>query len=186
MKYTVTVERSRRRTLSVEVQADGNVRVKAPLFLPDERIRAFVDEKQEWIAGAVEAARRKEAALADVQPLTEEEVKKLGEEALLWFPARCAFFAGQMDVSYGRITVRNQKTRWGSCSARGNLNFNVGLMLAPVEVRDYVVVHELCHRKEMNHSPAFWRQVKRILPDYRERRKWLRTNGDAIMKRTHG
>lgn len=186
MKYTVTVERSRRRSLSIEVKEDGNVLVKAPLHLPDEKIRGFLDEKQEWIAGAVETARRKKEALADVQVLSGEEVRKLGEEALQFFPERCSFYARQLDVSYGRITVRNQKSRWGSCSAKGNLNFNVGLMLAPPEVRDYVVVHELCHRIEMNHSPAFWRQVERILPDYRERRKWLRYNGDAIMKQIHG
>lgn len=186
MKYTVTVQRSRRRTLSIEVQADGNVLVKAPLSSTETEIQAFLDDKQDWIASAVEEARRKEAALVGVQPLTEAELSKLYEEAKLFFPARCHLYARQMDVSFGRITIKNQKTRWGSCSARGNLNFNVGLMLAPVDVRDYVIVHELCHRKEMNHSPAFWRQVKRILPDYRERRKWLRDNGSVLMKRTHG
>ena len=82
-----------------------------------------------------------------------------------------------MGVSYGRITVREQKTRWGSCSAKGNLNFNWKLILMPEGILDYLVVHELAHRMEMNHSPAFWRVVEREIPDYRERRMWLKKNG---------
>ena len=85
-----------------------------------------------------------------------------------------------MGVTYGRISIRSQKTRWGSCSAKGNLNYNWKLMLCPERVQDYVVVHELAHRKEMNHSPAFWAEVEKILPDYRERRKWLKTYGQTV------
>ena len=89
-------------------------------------------------------------------------------------------------VTYGRITVRNQRTRWGSCSSKGNLNFNCLLMLAPPGILDYVVVHELCHRKEMNHSPKFWAEVAKVMPDYKERQKWLRTEGSSIMRRMTG
>ena len=87
----------------------------------------------------------------------------------------------RVGVTYGRITIRNQRTRWGSCSAKGNLNFNCLLMKAPPEVLDYVVVHELCHRLEMNHSPRFWAQVERVLPDYKVSRKWLREHGNELM-----
>lgn len=73
--------------------------------------------------------------------------------------------------------MREQKTRWGSCSAAGNLNFNWKLILMPPEILDYVVVHELAHRKELNHSKAFWSVVEQILPDYKERRRWLKTEG---------
>ena len=76
-------------------------------------------------------------------------------------------------MTYGRITIRAQRSRWGSCSSKGNLNFNCLLMLTPSEIRDYVVVHELCHRIELNHSAYFWAEVARILPDYKECRKWL-------------
>ena len=89
-----------------------------------------------------------------------------------------------MGVDYGRITIRNQKTRWGSCSAKGNLNFNCLLMLMPTEVIDYVVVHELCHLKEMNHSNAFWREVKQVLPDYRKQVKWLKDEGYKFTQMT--
>lgn len=104
-----------------------------------------------------------------------EEMRKDGvKKALKLIPERVEYFAGLMGVSYGRITIREQKTRWGSCSCKGNLNFNWKLMLMPPEILDYVVVHELAHRKEMNHSRDFWKIVEQVLPDYQERRKRLR------------
>ena len=90
---------------------------------------------------------------------------------------KVSHYASVMGVSYGRITMRNQKTRWGSCSSGGNLNFNWRLLLMPERVMDYVIVHELAHRREMNHSAAFWQIVETYLPDYRERRQWLKVNG---------
>ena len=93
---------------------------------------------------------------------------------------RAAYYAGLMGVTYNRITVRAAKTRWGSCSARGNLNFHWKLILMPPEVLDYVVVHELAHRREMNHSSRFWTEVERIMPDYKRRRKWLKENGGQV------
>ena len=78
-------------------------------------------------------------------------------------------------------TLLFSRTGWGSCSGKGNLNFNCLLMLAPPAVQDYVVVHELCHRKEMNHSPAFWAEVAGVLPDYASHRRWLRENGNGLI-----
>jgi predicted metal-dependent hydrolase len=101
-------------------------------------------------------------------------------------PEKVAYYARIMGVTYGRIAIRKQKSRWGSCSREGNLNFNCLLMMAPPEVLDYVVVHELSHRLEMNHSMWFWAQVEKILPDYRARRKWLKDQGNSLMIRMHG
>ena len=86
-------------------------------------------------------------------------------------------------VSFGRITIRAQKSRWGSCSAQGNLNFNCLLMLAPPEVLDSVVAHELCHLKQMNHSFKFWAEVEKIVPDYRSAKQWLKNCGPALIRR---
>ena len=88
-------------------------------------------------------------------------------------------------MQYGRIAVRCQKSKWGSCSAKGNLNFNCLLLLAPQEVLDYVVVHELCHLREMNHSARFWQYVAAVIPDHRERRRWLREHGAELMARVY-
>ena len=121
-----------------------------------------------------------------VQLLTMEEIRSLADEAMRVLPARVSHFASLVGVTYGRITIRNQKTRWGSCSSKGNLNFNCLLMLAPAAVQDYVVVHELCHRKEMNHSPRFWAEVERIIPEYKTYEKWLKTEGKHLMRRMTG
>ena len=87
---------------------------------------------------------------------------------------RVEYFAPLVGVTYNRIFIKEQKTRWGSCSSLGNLNFNWKLILLNEELLDYVVVHELAHRKQMNHSPTFWAEVERVLPDYRERRRRLK------------
>ena len=100
-------------------------------------------------------------------------IRKAGEI----LAARTAYFAEQMGVTYGRITIREQKTRWGSCSSKGNLNYNWKLILMPQEILDYVVVHELAHRKEMNHSARFYAVVAAQMPDYAAKQKWLREHG---------
>ena len=127
--------------------------------------------------------RNKKEAAKDLPPLTEEDIRSLAEQAKALFPDRVAYFARLMGVTYGRITIRCQRTRWGSCSSKGNLNFNCLLMLVPRDVIDSVIVHELCHRKYMNHSAAFYAEVLRILPDYRARDRWLKKNGPALMAR---
>ena len=112
--------------------------------------------------------------------ITEQERADGIQKALKIFPERTAFFAERMGIDYGRITVREQKTRWGSCSQKGNLNFNWKLVLMPQELLDYVVVHELAHRKEMNHSARFWAIVEQELPDYQKRRNELKKMGQLL------
>ena len=121
--------------------------------------------------------------LEKLQPYTAEEIHALAEKALAVIPEKVRKYASMIGVDYGRITIRNQKTRWGSCSGKGNLNFNCLLMLFPDEVIDYVVVHELCHRKQMNHSAEFYAEVEKIFPEYRRCQKWLKENGNFYMSR---
>ena len=176
MEYEVI--RSRRQTVALEIK-NGKLLVRAPLLVSNARIAAFVREKQGWI----EKRLAKAQAQQNVEKLTSEELRALAKQAAQVIPERVRYYATRIGVSYGRITIRAQRTRWGSCSAKGNLNFNCLLMLAPPEVLDSVVVHELCHRKEMNHSERFYAEVLRVFPDYRKHRKWLKDNGDALMAR---
>ena len=175
--------RSSRRTISLEIRADGGLRIRAPYRMPKMEIQRFVRKNRNWIARKMEQADRRAQEKGELVPFTEEELQLLTEQARRELPQRAAEFAWQMGVTYGRITIRHQKTRWGSCSSKGNLNFNCLLMLTPREVQDYVLVHELAHRAEMNHSPRFWALVEKILPDYREQRKWLRTEGRRLIER---
>lgn len=184
----IRIIRSSRRTLSLQVKNDGQVIVRAPRHVTLQEIAAFVRKNSAWLHKHLEKVRKEKElnAASPVQPLTMDDIQKLADEALRVIPARVAHFAPLVGVTYGRITVRNQRTRWGSCSSKGNLNFNCLLMLAPPDILDYVVVHELCHRKEMNHSPKFWAEVAKVIPDYKERQKWLRTEGSNIMRRMTG
>ena len=174
-----TLVRSRRKTISIIVKPSGEVEVRCPNRCSRREVDAFVLSKEDWIRRHLETI----AARPRQPVLTEEELRALADAAAAALPERVAYFARQMGVSYGRITIRSQKTRWGSCSPKGNLNFNCLLMLAPPEVRDYVVIHELCHRKEMNHSAVFWTEVEKICPDYRVYRKWLKDNGASLIGR---
>ena len=184
----IRIIRSSRRTLSLQVKNDGQVIVRAPRHVTLQEIAAFVRKNSAWLHKHLEKVRKEKElnAASPVQPLTMDDIQKLADEALRVIPGRVAHFAPLVGVTYGRITVRNQRTRWGSCSSKGNLNLNCLLMLAPPDILDYVVVHELCHRKEMNHSPKFWAEVAKVIPDYKERQKWLRTEGSNIMRRMTG
>jgi hypothetical protein len=132
---------------------DGEIR----LFLPAQHV-AWHDQEQRRLL--VEALYR--------------------TEAQHYFRQRSQYWATRMGVTFQRITIKEQKTRWGSCSNRGNLNFNWRLMFAPRPVIDYVVVHELTHRLHMNHSPAFWDTVRHYLPDFGIHRRWLKDHGHLL------
>ncbi len=177
--------RSDRRSIAIEILPDLQVLVRAPKRMPMGEIKRFVSKKSEWIEKHRKlAAKRKEEAEAVGyrQRMSSEETEALARRAKQVIPERVARYAPLVGVDYGRITIRKQKTRWGSCSSKGNLNFNCLLMLAPPEVVDYVVVHELCHRLEMNHSPRFWAQVERVFPDYKTAKKWLKAEGSTIIR----
>ena len=179
MTYEYTLIRSDRKSLALQIHPNGSIVVRAPLKMPLKDIETFLAEKSAWIEKHLSKAKQ----CSELEPFTHEEIRKLAEGALTDIPQRVKHFAPIVGVTYGRITIRNQRSRWGSCSSKGNLNFNCLLMLCPEEVRDYVVVHELCHRLEMNHSPKFWAQVERILPDYKLHRKWLKGNGNTLIGR---
>lgn len=167
--------RSARRTTSIEICPDGTVLVRCPRQASDSWVAQLVASKESWIRKKL-ASRPKQA-----EPMTTRQLRDLAEKARQELPARVAFYAEKLGVTYGRVTVRSQRTLWGSCSSRGNLNFNCLLMLMPPRVIDYVVLHELSHRKYMNHSAEFWETVRTYMPDYALHRKWLKDNGAALL-----
>lgn len=183
MEYTII--KSNRRTLSLEVKEDGLI-VRSPHRATDEEINVFVAKHKRWIEKNILKMKKRKEMLDDTEPLSKGNIQELTEKALNVIPDRVKHYAEIIGVTYGRITIRNQRSRWGSCSAKGNLNFNCLLMLAPPEVLDSVIVHELCHRKVMNHSDKFYAEVLRAFPNYYVCSKWLKENGDVLITRMTG
>lgn len=178
----INIIRTDRKTLSIQLKP-GEIIARAPLRMKDKEIHSFIDSKKSWIEKHLAAISEREKVLDDVQPFTQEEIKTLAEKAKTIIPERVKYYAPKIGVTYNRITIRCQRTRWGSCSSKGNLNFNCLLALFPIEVIDSVVVHELCHRKHMNHSPQFYAEIEKVFPEYKKWHKWLSDNGWVYMGR---
>lgn len=174
--------RSNRKTLSLQVNSEGVI-VRAPLTASDADINAFILNHKEWIDKNLEKLSCRQKELAALDPITIQDINELADKAMEVIPERVRYYAQRIGVTYGSITIRNQRTRWGSCTSNGNLNFNCLLMLTPPQVLDSVVVHELCHRKEMNHSDRFYAEVYRVYPEYDKWNKWLKENGPILISR---
>lgn len=178
--FTYRIVRSNRKTLGIYITREGEVEVRCPWQATGADVRAQVEAHRDWIEKHLAA---KQDLPEKLPPFTQEEIRQMADLALKVFPAKVAHFARLLGVTYGRITIRAQKSKWGSCSSQGNLNFNCVLMRAPEAVVDYIVVHELCHRKHMDHSAAFWAEVERLVPDYQAHKKWLKDHGEELIGR---
>ncbi len=182
----IEIIRSQRKTVAIEIKQDLRVILRVPQRMKRREIQQLIQEKTPWIEKhlAMAEARLRHLQATREPPLTENELAELRRRAKELLPCRVKALAEAVGVTYERISIRCQSTRWGSCSAKGNLNFNCLLMLCPKEVTDYVIIHELCHRKHMNHSKAFWKAVEEYCPDYQVQKQWLRENGRALIERT--
>ena len=179
-----TLVRSSRKSCAISIDPEGQITVRVPLRISQKEIEHLLVEKRIWIITKyldIEKHRqnRPVSNLTEVQRIALE--KRYIAAAKEYFPKRAAYFVQFTGGSYNRISIRDQKTRWGSCSARGTLSFNWRLMLAPPTIADYVIVHELCHLTYMNHSADFWRKVESVYPDYRTARKWLKDHGNELV-----
>lgn len=178
MPVAYQIIRSDRKTLSIQIKPDGQVVVRCPRRMPVDEIKGFVESKEAWIGKHLgKLPQTREPAF------TTRQLETFRARTRALVESRAKHYAPIVGVNYNRITVRGQRSRWGSCSSKGNLNFNLLLALVPAEVLDYVVVHELCHRKEMNHSARFWAEVERVLPEYNLQRKWLKEQGGELIAR---
>ena len=181
-ELTAKLIKSNRRSVGIAVKPGGEITVRAPRLMPQSLIMAYIREKESWII-------RSYLKQCTLQPASAPEAKtpqalalekRYLDAARDYIPKRVAYYQAFTGGSYQKITIRDQKTRWGSCSSNGTLSFSFRLMMAPPLVLDYVVVHELCHLTHMNHSKEFWNMVESILPDYKEHRKWLKENGHTL------
>ncbi len=180
---TVEIIRSKRKTLALQIADDGHLVVRAPMRCPNRDIALFIEKSEKWIKTHAAKVIQRSRELEQLEPFTEQDIRNMAQQAIEVIPKRVKLYAEKLGVTYGRITIRNQKTKWGSCTSKGNLNFNCLLMAAPSEVLDSVVVHELCHRLHMNHSKEFYAEIYRIFPDYDKWNKWLKDNGGLLIAR---
>ncbi|MBD5395437.1 MAG: M48 family metallopeptidase [Lachnospiraceae bacterium] len=220
--------KSKRKSIAISFDRDGNLIVKAPYFVRNRDIDAFVRSKEDWIeATAIRLKREREKKererlkleSGDILPLLGNQLllsviredrsrakitcvrerllmyvpydadyeyrqntleKWYRKEALAIISKKAAYYAEMLGVRYEDIHIKDQKSRWGSCSGKGNLNFNWRLIMAPEQVLDYVVIHELCHLRHMDHSREFWELVESICPFYKQLKKWLKEHGESL------
>ena len=168
MDYRVVY--SGRKTISLCVK-DGELIVKAPYGTREARIESIITSHSTWIDKHIKNQIKKNEKYGN---LTEEKIAELRKSAKNVLPDKVAYYAEIMGLKYGRITITSAKHRFGSCSSKGNLSFSYRLMMYPEAAIDYVVVHELAHIVEMNHSKAFYAVIEKVLPDYKERIKLLK------------
>ena len=182
-KFEYIIKKSRRTTISVQITPDQKLLVKAPAYTSIKEVEEFLREKRDWIIKQINRTKVTSQQAAQMGILSDKEIRKLKRDAKKIIPERVEYYAKLSGITYNRIFIRLQKSRWGSCSVEGNLNFNALLALMPLEVLDSVVVHELCHRRHMDHSKAFYDEVLKIFPDYKKWDKWLKQNGAAYQLR---
>ncbi len=165
--------RSKRKTLALYVRQDGAVEVRAPLRTKATYIEDFITRKQDWILNSQKKILERNASRKIIE-LTAKEEADYKFQAKEYIKLKCQFFSSRMGIRHGNIKVNSAKSRWGSCNRKGDINFTYRLIFVPEELIDYVVVHELAHIRELNHSADFWSIVEQAMPDYKLRRKRLK------------
>ena len=173
-EFEYQVIRSARKTMTLEVRRDGNVIVRAPLRTGLPRIKRFVNQKQEWVLGCLERTKEYREQKPLSADLSESKRNVYIRKAKETITKRVSYFARLMGVSYRNITIREQKTRWGSCSIHSKkIRMNLQLAVESEECVEYVLVHELCHLLEPSHNQRFYDLMSHFLPDWRERKQKL-------------
>ena len=189
-RQSLKLIQSNRKSFSLEVKEDGSLLVRAPLYFSEDFLVRWLLEKEEWILDKQSLQQKK----LELKQQQEQEYHSSGAElhqkealekryrkaAKIYIPQRVEYYARHVGVTYEAVRIREQKTRWGSCSSNKTLSFNWRLMLAPPQILDYVIVHEVCHLRHMNHSKEFWSLVETIMPDYKDKKKWLKENGHRL------
>ena len=180
MNIQYTLIRTNRKSIGIRISDTGEVIVRAPRRTPVQEIEAVLVKHTEWIE---KNKRRTEDRQAQLDRLDQEQTEQLRQLAKVYLTKKTEYFAALMGLTYNKITITSAKKRLGSCSTGGSICYSLYLLLYPDAAVDYVVVHELCHLKQMNHSKKFWKEVERYMPDYQNYKKWLNENGGALIER---
>lgn len=169
------------RTVRLKVGREGQVSISAPRFLSEAHMRDFIAKHEHWLEKTLEKIRARAKTGSSLHVLLEDEnigslcEKYMRSFAQVYFTLRTVSLNKRhYGFPYGKITIKDQKTRFGSCSTKGNLNFNYRVILSSVEAIDYLILHELCHLREMNHGKKFYDLLSKSCPEYRRIRKQLR------------
>jgi predicted metal-dependent hydrolase len=174
IEYTLKISKRARR-MRLTIYCDGNFVITAPQNMSENIIEQFIVGKSRWIIEKLEYFKSISGQVLVMG--SKKDYLKYKDQTLALTQERIKYFNTTRGFEFNKISIKNQKTRWGSCSKKGNLNFNYKIALLPERLTDYIIVHELCHLKEFNHSQKFWLLVANIIPNYLERRKELRQNG---------
>jgi len=174
-KVSYTLKKSRRaRRLRLAVYCDGSVVATMPHYFQESMVEKFIQDKTKWLLAKINFFRRFKG-----QPIAhhgKRDYLKHKDRALALAKEKVAHFNEFFGFKFNKINIKNQKTRWGSCSKSGNLNFNYKILFLPEKQRDYIIVHELCHLKELNHSGLFWRLVAETFPQWAAAKKELKNS----------
>jgi predicted metal-dependent hydrolase len=162
----------RMKVMKLAIYHDGSFVVTTPKIVNEKMVIDFISRKAEWIIQKIEYFKNNPRKV--VIKHTKEEIMEYKKKAGVLARLRLEHFNSLYRYTYKNITIKNITSRWGSCSSKGNLNFNYKIVLLPQELSDYIIVHELCHLAQMNHSPLFWKLVEKSIPDYKKIRKELR------------
>lgn len=193
----VVLHRRRVKRLSLRVRENGAVEMVGPRRISNSEFEQFYRSKQQWVSKQRQhflAAHSNKPQLAPTEAMLHGEIQcstALGEVsdekvdayrayAKNYLGKRLTTLSDQTGLSFSRLTIRAQRTRWGSCSSKGNISLNWRLVQMPVFVSDYVMIHELCHTVHMNHSAAFWQLVRQHFPETENARRWLKANGSQL------
>jgi len=171
--FTYSTRRSKRaKKIRLVVQGDGAVYVVAPYRLGVRWVDRFIATKKKWILSKLKSLKKQVVTSSSHYSRTDYVMYK--EAARKLVNERLQYFNSVYGYRFNRVSIKNQKTRWGSCSSNGNLNFNYKILFLPEKIRDYIIVHELCHLQELNHSKDFWNLVSVAFPDYKQVKNDLR------------
>ena len=171
-----TIIKSNRKTLCLQVTHTGEIVFKTPKIVTQKRINDFIKKNESWLEKHISKIEEEKKKIQNIEKFSQQEVERLKNIANDFIPKRVNYYAKKMSLYPQKVVIRAQKTKWGSCSSKKNLNFNCLLMLTPIEVIDSVIVHELAHIKEMNHSKNFYTLVESVYPEYKKYDKWLKKN----------